>query len=113
MFKVYAGDVLDALEAVNRGRDYFAEKAQEDRNIEKYVPRALAKARENGVTIKGAAGNDITDQQVIDAVKAIRANPDITFNDLLDVFGETEVTIRATAKGHTGVVVISRVEVAY
>ena len=112
-----AHELLDAGEAAFRARytdenrEKYAEYLEKlDKALDKGVPKALAKAREKGLIIVDDKGNDITAEQIIAAAKAWINNPDITVNELIDIFGSDYVRVTGSAKGITLNIMISRID---
>ena len=105
-----AHELLDAGEAAFRARDYDEYREKMDKALDKGVPKALAKAREKGLIIVDDKGNDITAEQIITAAKAWLDNPDMTANELIDIFGCDYVRITGSARGYTLNIMISRVD---
>ncbi|MBE6915959.1 MAG: hypothetical protein E7471_04925 [Ruminococcaceae bacterium] len=106
-------EILDIAEVAFRSRNYdefYGDKEKVLKAIEKGIPKALTKAREKGVEIVDDQGVDITAEQCIAAAKALYANPDITVNDLLDIFGTDYVKISGGARGHDTEIMISRID---
>lgn len=106
-------EILDIAETAFRSRNYdefYADKAKVLKAIGKGIPKALNKAREKGIEIVDDNGVDITAEQCIAAAKALYENPDITVNDLLDIFGTDYVKISGGARGHDTEIMISRID---